>query len=94
MSGFNVIERDNLLKQVGDQQRRIERLEALLQGAGIDDVRIASLSANKLTAGIISVLIGIGASEKIEIDGANNRILIYDDNDDPRILIGYDEDGF
>ena len=32
--------------------------------------------------------------DKIQIDSNNRRIIIYDENGDARVLIGYDEDGF
>lgn len=91
---LNTLDRDNLMRVISRLTERVNYLERLFQGQPIGDVRIASLSASKLTAGILTALVAIGSAEKIVIDGANNRILIYDDTDTPRILIGYDENGF
>ena len=93
MSGNRQLEQEDYSRRLASVTTRVSRLESILNGQPIADVKIASLSASKLLAGIISVAIGVG-SENIEIDGENNRIIIYDSTGTPRILIGYQEAGF
>jgi len=58
----------------------------------VKDRHIESLTADKITAGTITVALGVG-SANIIIDGENTRIVINDGTHD-RILIGYQADGF
>jgi len=102
---LNSIEQDNILRVVARQEERIQRLEAMLNGQGIrtariadasiTDAKIASLSADKITAGIISVLAQLGGESgdkaRIELDGENTRIVLYENYNDsanPQIVIG------
>ena len=59
----------------------------------VDNAKISDLAAGKLTAGTITVAVGVGDVARVKIDGANNRIIINDGIDD-RILIGYQSGGF
>ena len=102
MSKLNVIEQSNLIRVVQRLTDRIAKLEAMLQGqpvgtariadAAITNAKINDLSADKITAGTISVTVNLG-EENIEIDGEENRILINDGTND-RILIGKQVGGF
>jgi len=96
---LNSIEQDNIISVVNRQEERIARLEALLNGQGIrtakiadasiTNAKIASLSANKITAGdlIVAVDIGNPASGYVRLDGTNNRIIVNDGTTN-RIVIG------
>jgi hypothetical protein len=101
---LNIIERENLLRVISRLTDRVNRLESILNGIPIDTVRIAdaaitdakidSLSADKITAGIISVLTQLGGdtgdNARIELDGENTRIVLYEDDDgtaNPQIVI-------
>lgn len=92
-NNLNAIDRDNIVRQIQYLQSRVNRLETLLQGVPISGVKIADLSADKLSAGTIDVLVKLGVNN-IEVDGANKRILVKDDTDTPVILIGYKKNAF
>jgi hypothetical protein len=87
---LNTLTKDNILQMIASQERRIEHLEALLQGQPIGTVRIADaaitnakiqdVSADKITTGTLRV---------------NTTIFIRNQADDANQgLIGYQEDGF
>lgn len=91
---LNIIERENLIRVINRLTDRVNRLESILNGVPISEVRIDSLSANKLTSGIISVLTQLGGdtgdNARIELDGENTRIVLYEDDDgtaNPQIVI-------
>ena len=68
-----------------------------VQTAGIADdsvtnVKISSVSADKITAGTLSAVTNLGATS-IKLDGENKRIIVNDGTND-RILIGYQSGGF
>jgi hypothetical protein len=63
-------------------------LTAQIKDAIITDAKIFDLSADKITAGTITVKVDIGAAGKVYIDGANEVIKIYDDDGDLRVEIG------
>lgn len=91
---LNIIERENLIRVINRLTDRVNRLESILNGVPISEVRIDSLSANKLTSGIISVLTQLGGdtgdNARIELDGENTRIVLYEDDGgtaNPQIVI-------
>lgn len=102
---LNVLDKDQLLRQIARLAERINTLEALLEGqpigtariadAAITNAKIASLAADKITAGdfIVGIDVGSGGSGYTRIDGVNNRIMVNDGTND-RILIGYQQNGF
>ena len=63
-----------------------------LQDASVTNAKIVSLAVDKLLAGTVTIALGIGGPN-VTIDGANNRIIV-NDGDDDRILIGYQNVGF
>jgi len=63
-------------------------LTAQIKDAIITDAKIYDLSADKITAGTITVKVDIGTAGKVYIDGANEVIKIYDDDGDLRVEIG------
>lgn len=67
--------------------------EINLPNNSVKDQKIVSMSMDKLIAGTIGV-VGFLGDTNIELDGENRRILIYDNTNTPRILIGYQENGF
>lgn len=97
MSKLNVIEQANLIRVVQRLTDRIAKLEAMLQGqpvgtariadAAITNAKINDLSADKITAGTISVGVNIGEAN-VRIDGANAHLIVQDDDDDDRVLVG------
>lgn len=54
--------------------------------------KVKSISASKLTAGVISAIASLG-DEAVKLDGENRRIIISDGTND-RVLIGYQSGGF
>lgn len=84
MSSLNTLSADDVLRIIGEQEKRIKNLENLLQGQPIGTVRIAnaaitsakilSLSANKITTGTLRVNVAIKIGQTV--------------------LIGYQEGGF
>ncbi len=71
---------------------------ANIQTAGIDSANINTVAAGKITAGNITVAVNIGSASaggtpNVSLDGANNRITIFDGTA-TRILIGYQSGGF
>lgn len=94
MSSLTTLSKENILQVIASQEKRIAKLEALLQGQQIGTVRIAnasigsakiqSLSVSKLTTGVLSantlVYIGApGSGNYIEQDGGEVRIVMYKD---------------
>jgi len=102
MSGsINTLQKDQLERLLADTTRRIRRLEAILQGqpisivkiadAAITNAKIQSMSADKITTGTLSVFVGLGEDGKIKMEGDENRILIEDEDEDDRVLLGKGE---
>ena len=60
-----------------------------IDGTTGDAVFKGTLQAGTLVGG--EVIVG---NNRVIIDGENARIMVYDENDVPRILIGYQKDGF
>lgn len=60
--------------------------------AQITNAKIDSVSADKITAGTVTVAMDLGDGN-ITLDGASKRILINDGTHD-RVLIGYQSGGF
>ena len=67
---------------------------AKIGSAAVTNAKIDSIEADKITAGIISVLAQLGGStgdnERIELDGSNTRIVLYEENSgtaNPQIVI-------
>ena len=58
-----------------------------VENAAITNAKIVSLDAGKLTAGTINISINVG-EENIRLDGANNYLVVEDDSDDDRVLLG------
>jgi hypothetical protein len=59
----------------------------------IDNKNIRSISADKITAGTLSAVTSLG-DESIKLDGENRRIVINDEDGNPIILMGYQDNGF
>lgn len=69
MSNLTTLTKDSILQIIAEQELRIKKLEALLQGQPIGTVRIAdaaitsakiqSVSADKITTGTLSVGVAI-----------------------------------
>jgi hypothetical protein len=60
-----------------------------LDGTTGDATFKGSISAGSVIVGAVDV-----GGSNIQIDGANNRIMIYDDAGTPRIILGYHLNGF
>ena len=89
-SSINTIEKDRLIGVISALEKRIKRLENLLQGVPIETVRIASLSVSKLTTGTMTAVATLGGgvgSGYVKIDGVNNEIAV-NDGTNKRISIG------
>lgn len=94
---LNVIDRENLLRVIQRLTDRISKLEAMLQGqpvgtariadAAITNAKINDLSADKITAGTISVGVNIGDAN-VRIDGLKAHMIVQDDDGDDRVLVG------
>jgi len=54
-------------------------LGAQIRNAIITDAHINSLSASKITTGLLDVLVQLGVAGKVFLDGVNNDIYVYDD---------------
>lgn len=97
MSKLNVIEQSNLIRVVQRLTDRISKLEAMLQGqpvgtariadAAITNAKINDLSADKITAGTISVGVNIGEAN-VRIEGDEARMIVQDDDGDDRVIVG------
>lgn len=70
--------------------------EISLPDNSVTSKKIKSLEAGKIIAGNITVTVGVGdgSAGSVLIDGENERIIITDDSGTPRILLGYQENGF
>ena len=87
---LNTLTKADILSIIAEQSRAIDKLERLLQGQpigtvriadlAVTDAKIASLSADKITAGTLIVAVGVGESGSggILVDGENVRIVMYD----------------
>ena len=90
MTSINSLSKNDILQIISAQDKRIKKLEALLQGQPIGTVRIAdaaitsakidTISADKITAGTLNV--GVAIMIRNPADTAN------------QVLIGYQEGGF
>lgn len=102
MPELNTLSKADILQVIAGQERRIAKLEAIMQGqpiatvrianAAITDAKIVSLSVDKLTTGQLSVstIVYIGdpdSGDYIEEDGGNVRIVMYKD-DISQLIIG------
>jgi hypothetical protein len=63
-----------------------------IQDQAVTNAKIVSLVADKITAGTVTVTLGVGGAN-VTIDGANNRIIVNDGTVN-RVLIGYQSGGF
>jgi hypothetical protein len=89
MAGLNSLSKADILQIIAAQEKRIKKLESLLQGVPIGTVRIAdaaitsakieSLSADKITTGTLSV----GVAIKVRNPGDTADV----------VLIGFQEGG-
>jgi len=87
---LNSLSKDNILEIIAAQEKRIKRLESLLQGQPIDAVRIAN-------AAITNAKIGSVSADKITTGTlqANVAITIRNDDDTGDIaLLGFQSGGF
>jgi hypothetical protein len=90
MASLNSLSKDDILQIISAQEKRIKKLEALLQGQPIGTVRIAdaaitsakidTISADKITTGTLNV--GVAIMIRNPEDTAD------------QVLIGYQEGGF
>ena len=90
MNNLNSLTKDNILQIIAAQEKRIKKLENLLQGqpigtvriadASITSAKIATISADKITTGTLQVGVAITIRNQ--------------DNTADQILIGYQEGGF
>ena len=97
MSRLNIIESSNLAREVQRLRDRVSELEALFQGqpvgtariadAAITNAKINDLSADKITAGTISVGVNIGDAN-VRIEGDEARMIVQDDDGDDRVIVG------
>lgn len=90
MSNLNTLSKDDILQIIAAQEKRINKLEALLQGQPIDTARIA-------TAAITNAKIGSVSASKITTGSlqVNVAITIRNDADDGDIaLLGFQSGGF
>lgn len=78
MGGLNTLDRDSLLRQVSRLDQRIKVLERLLQGQPITSVRIADLSANKISTGILAIKDGTDGAKIVVYDAMDNEIVTID----------------
>jgi hypothetical protein len=92
---LNSVTKNDLLQIVNNQEKRIVRLEAMLQGQPIGTARIAdaaittakivSLSVSKLTSGQLAVgtnvdIGDVSSGDYIREDGTNIRITMFKDD--------------
>lgn len=78
---LNTLSSNDLLKILAGLERRLGKLEGILQGQPISGVRIDSLSVNKLTGGTMTAVAYLGGGSGggyVKIDGENNAIFVYD----------------
>jgi len=88
-----------MISKVGEPYGRIGILD-FYYGEGVNpypasatDKKIVSLIADKLSAGNITVLVGLGQGDQpaIELDGVNRRIVIKDSNGNRRVSMGRED---
>jgi len=64
----------------------------LIQDDAVNNRKIVSVSADKITAGtvVVAVTLGTSASGSLILDGANNRLIVYGGTSGtvPQIVIG------
>lgn len=83
-SGFN----ENLTRVVGGvQEFDAVSIDQLLADTAIGDKKIKSLSADKITAGVISVVAFLG-DQTIELNGEDRVIIVYDEVPLDRVRLG------
>ena len=63
-------------------------LSAQIKEAIIQNAHIISLTADKITAGSLTVEVDVGSAGKTVIDGANDVIKVYDEADNLRVELG------
>lgn len=94
---LNTLEADNIIRQIGYLKDRLGKLESYFQGTPIPSMKIANLSASKVTAGVFRETTILGDDTDIDnlvtIDGEETRIMIKIDGID-QILIGKQVGGF
>jgi hypothetical protein len=98
---LNILERAKLTRRLQINKRRIDKLEELLSGVpvgtakfqdlAITNAKIEGLSADKITAGTLSVQVDVGdpTSGYVRFDAENDRIIINDGTTN-RVLISPD----
>lgn len=72
----------------------MEQLRTQLDENTLDQPRILSPIMNGIMQGLLKVGSAVDPDARVEIDGTNQRILIYDESGVARILIGYQPGGF
>jgi hypothetical protein len=72
----------------------MEALRQQLSSNTLNQPNIIGPIMNGSMLGMFTVGSTSDSDARIEIDGTNQRILVYDENGDARVLIGYDPGGF
>lgn len=67
--------------------------QAIVQGQLGNELNNSRVYARNISTGTLRGEQQIG-DKNIKLDSSNRRILIYDEDGNARILIGFDEDGF
>lgn len=80
MAGLNTLDRDTLVRMIAQQNDRIKKIEAYLAGVEIPKLRIADVSADKITTGVLTIKDGTSAAKVSVRDGFNNEIVVLDSN--------------
>lgn len=80
MAGLNTLDRDTLIRMISQQNDRIKKIEAYLAGVEIPKLRIADVSADKITTGVLTIKDGTSAAKVSVRDGFNNEIVVLDSN--------------
>lgn len=78
MAGLNTLDRDTLIRMISQQNDRIKKIEAYLAGVEIPKLRIADVSADKITTGVLTIKDGTSAAKVSVRDGFNNEIVVLD----------------
>lgn len=73
---------------IDDLQFRKKTGTAFIEDLAVTNAKIQDVSAGKITAGIINVLVNLGVGGNIDIDGVNDVFLIRDDASTLRVRIG------
>lgn len=72
----------------------MEQLREQLDENTLTQPRIMSPIMNGIMQGLLKVGSAVDPDARVEIDGTNQRIIIYDESGVARILIGYQSGGF